>query len=52
MEVALNWDDARVFLAIARTGTLTHAADRLKLGVATVTRRLDRLETALGVKLF
>ncbi|KAA1283509.1 LysR family transcriptional regulator [Alcaligenes faecalis] len=48
----MNWDDVRVFLAVARTGTLTHAATHLKLGVATVTRRLDRLETDLGVKLF
>ena len=48
----MNWDDVRVFLAVARTGTLTHAATHLKLGVATVTRRSDRLETDLGVKLF
>lgn len=48
----LQWDDARVFLAIARMGTLTRAAKLLGLGVATMTRRLDRLEAALGVKLF
>lgn len=48
----LKWDDARVFLAIARMGTLTRAAKLLGLGVATMTRRLDRLEAALGVNLF
>lgn len=48
----LLWDDARVFLAIARIGTLSGAAVSLTLGVATVSRRLDRLEAALGVPLF
>lgn len=48
----LQWDDARVFLAIARMGTLTRAAKLLGLGMATMIRRLDRLEAALGVKLF
>jgi DNA-binding transcriptional LysR family regulator len=48
----LQWDDARVFLAIARAGTLSAAATALSLGVATISRRLDRLEEALGVPLF
>lgn len=48
----LLWDDARVFLAIARNGTLSGAAAILGLGVATVSRRLERLELALGVRLF
>ncbi|MBO9356058.1 LysR family transcriptional regulator [Bordetella petrii] len=49
---SLLWDDARVFLEIARNGTLSGAATSLALGVATVSRRLDRLEAALGVPLF
>lgn len=49
---SLNWDDARVFLAIARAGTLSAAANTLGLGIATVSRRLERLETVLGVSLF
>lgn len=48
----LHLDDAPVFLAIARTGTLTAAARQLRTGVATVSRRIERLERALGVPLF
>jgi len=52
MNSSLLWDDARVFLAIARSGTLSGASVTLELGIATVSRRLDRLELALGVPLF
>lgn len=48
----LNWDDTPVFLAIARTGTLTGASEVLGTGVATVSRRIERLEAVLGVPLF
>lgn len=48
----LKWDDAPVFLAVARTGTLTGAADMLGAGIATVSRRIQRLENALGMPLF
>lgn len=48
----LHWDDAPVFLAIARQGTLSAAATELGLGVATVSRRIERLEEALGHTLF
>lgn len=48
----LLWDDARVFLAVARKGTLTAAARLTGGGVATLSRRIDRLEAALGVPLF
>jgi DNA-binding transcriptional LysR family regulator len=49
---ALDWDQIRVFLAIARAGQLAGAAARLGLDVSTVSRRLDRLEEELGVDLF
>ena len=52
MNPLLLWDDSRIFLAIARSGTLSGAAITLNMGVATVSRRLDRLEAALGVPLF
>jgi DNA-binding transcriptional LysR family regulator len=52
MEDALNWNDTPAFLAVARTGTLTGAAAVLGAGVATVSRRIERLEDALGVPLF
>jgi len=52
MKPLLLWDDARIFLAIARHGTLSGAAISLEMGIATVSRRLDRLEAALAVPLF
>ncbi|MCK6550009.1 LysR family transcriptional regulator [Myxococcota bacterium] len=48
----LDWDQARVFLAVAKTGQLAAAAARLGLDVSTVSRRLDRIEAQLGVHLF
>ena len=47
----MNWDDTRIFLAVARTGQLLGAARALGLNHATVARRLSALETDLGVKL-
>ncbi|EPL6453022.1 LysR family transcriptional regulator [Providencia rettgeri] len=52
MRKKMNWDDAKIFLAIAREGTLSAASKVLKLGIATTSRRLERLEEALGVRLF
>ncbi|AIX75816.1 MAG: LysR family transcriptional regulator [Mixta calida] len=52
MSSFVHWDDARIFLAVARCGTLSGAAESLKIGIATLSRRLDRLEGALGVPLF
>ena len=46
-----DWDHARVFLAVAREGQLLAAARKLKLDQATVTRRINTLEEALGVRL-
>ena len=43
-----NWDDLRVFLAVARSGQLLAAAKRLGVNHATVSRRLLQLESALG----
>lgn len=48
----LRWDDARVFLAIARAGTLSGAAAQLGSGLATVSRQIERLESALNLTLF
>lgn len=47
-----QWDDIKVFLSIARNGSMNAAASALTLGIATVSRRLERLEAALGVRLF
>ncbi|MCC5972077.1 MAG: LysR family transcriptional regulator [Pararhodobacter sp.] len=47
-----DWDDLRVFLAVARGESLSRAGRVLKLDPATVGRRVARLEGALGVRLF
>lgn len=48
----LDWDDVRLFLAIARAGTLTAAATTLRLSQPTAGRRLRTLEEACGFALF
>ncbi|MBO6562631.1 MAG: LysR family transcriptional regulator [Nisaea sp.] len=50
--MTMNWDDLRVFLAIAREGTLRRAAASLAISQPTAGRRLNALETSLGVPLF
>ncbi len=47
----MNWDDLRIFLAVARSGQMLAAARRLGLNHATVARRLASLEEALAAKL-
>lgn len=47
-----DWDDLRVFLAVARGETLSAAGKALKRDPATVGRRVARLEKAMGVALF
>jgi DNA-binding transcriptional LysR family regulator len=51
-QMALDWDDFRYFLAVARTGRLTTAARRLNVDHATCSRRIAALEGALAAKLF
>lgn len=48
----MEWSDLRVFLAIAREGTLGAAARRLGQTQPTMGRRLRALETAIGHPLF
>lgn len=49
---AMNWDDLRIFLAVARGRTLSAAGRRLGLDATTVARRLARLEAETGRSLF
>lgn len=49
---ALNWDDLRLFLAVAREGRLLAAARRLALDHSTVGRRISALESDMGQRLF
>ncbi len=47
-----DWDDIRIFLAIARGGSLTTAASLLQISQPTVGRRLRKLEEAFQARLF
>ncbi|WP_300014851.1 LysR family transcriptional regulator [uncultured Roseobacter sp.] len=47
-----NWDDLRLFLAVAREESLSGAGKVLRLDPATVGRRMQRLEDALQARLF
>ncbi len=47
-----DWNDIRLFLAVAQAGSLSAAARQERLGVATVGRRIQALELALGLRLF
>lgn len=48
----MNWDDVRIFLAVARAGQILGAARRLGINHATVSRRVAALEADLKVRLF
>ncbi len=47
-----NWDDFRIFLEVAKAGSFTGAARRLRTTQPTVSRRIESLERHLGVRLF
>jgi DNA-binding transcriptional LysR family regulator len=48
----MDWDDLRVFLAVARGESLTAAGKVLRIDPATVGRRVARLEGVMGAALF
>lgn len=47
-----HWDDIRIFLAVARSESLSGAGRILRIDPATVGRRIARLEEELGAPLF
>jgi DNA-binding transcriptional LysR family regulator len=47
-----NWDDLRLFLAVAREQSLSGAGKILRLDPATLGRRMARVEKGLGAVLF
>ena len=49
---ALNWDDLKFFLEVARTRKASVAAKRLAVDYTTVSRRISSLEVSLGTLLF
>ena len=52
VRAVFDWNDLRIFLAIARSGSALAAARELTLNQTTITRRIDALEHALGTSLF
>ena len=48
----MNYDHYRVFLAVAKLGSLTKAAEELYTSQPAITRTIKNLESDLGVKLF
>lgn len=48
----MNWDDMRLFLAVARSGSISSGARALDLQHSTVSRRMRKLEQDMGVRLF
>lgn len=47
----MNWDDVRIFLAVARSGQFLAAARRLGVNHATLSRRVTALEETLQTRL-
>ena len=47
----MNWDDLRLFLAVARTGSISGAAKQLDVQHSTVSRRIRKFEETLGTRL-
>jgi molybdate transport repressor ModE-like protein len=47
----LDWEDVRIFVALARHGSLSAAARALSVNHATISRRIQSLEAVLGEKL-
>ncbi len=48
----VDWNDYRIFAAVARVGSFTKAATELGIQQPTVSRRIESLEKRIGVRLF
>src|SRR5215475_7600426 len=47
----MDWDHLKFFLALAESGSLTRASEKLRVDHSTVARRIEMLEQELGVRL-
>lgn len=47
----MNWDDMRLFLAVARNGSISGGARQLGVQHSTVSRRMRQMEAKLGARL-
>ncbi len=52
LNASMDWSDVRIFLAVARSGSLSGAAQRLGMSQPTMGRRLRALEDSTGQRLF
>lgn len=48
----IDWDDLLFFLTLAKEGTLSSVGKKMSIEHTTVSRRISRLESKLGIKLF
>lgn len=48
----MNWDDIKIFLAIANAGGLKKAARQLGIHHSSCARRINALEESMGIVLF
>ena len=48
----MDWDKLRIFHAVAKAGSLTHAGEKIRLSQSAVSRQIRSLEEALNVMLF
>jgi len=51
-KLPMQWDDIRYFLTLVQAGSLSGAARQLGVEHSTVARRVEALESALGIRLF
>jgi len=51
-QIRMNWDDLKLFLDVSRHPRLADVSARTGLDATTISRRLRRLETDLGLDLF
>lgn len=47
----MDWNNLKFFLALAETGSLSRASEKLRVDHSTVARRIDMLERELGLRL-
>lgn len=46
----MDWDNLKFFLALAESGSLSRASEKLRVDHSTVARRIDMLENELGIR--
>src|SRR5258708_199202 len=50
-QASMDWNNLKFFLALAETGSLSRASEKLRVDHSTVARRIDLLERDLGIRL-